>query len=123
MEETTVTFYVDVGNGKIYAANQPQVNLFKLLNKFKIKSAPSTAMYVLTTGSFMMGGSYTISGQVNVNGSGWQQSSTTFTIPGPTPPKPKLKLVDKNKNFLQPSREDKKKWRQISKTHSRNTGR
>ncbi len=122
MQETTMTFYIGL-NGKIYAANEATVKLFKLLKSFKLKSVPDTAMYVLTTSSFMAGGTYTISGQVNVNGNGWQQSSTTFTVGTVQPPKPKLKLVDKKKNFLQPTKEDRQRWRYQSKVHSRDTGR
>lgn len=119
--DETITFYIDLGNGKMYAANQAQVNLLTFLNKLKIKTASSKTFYVLQTSHISVAGHYTITAQVNVNGNGWTTTSTGITVGNVTPPKPKL--VTKEKNFLQPSRADKEKWRQISKAHSRNTGR
>ena len=115
----TVTFYLDMGNGKMFAANQVQVNLFKFLEKLKLKSVPSKTMYILQTSHVTVAGTYTITGHVSVNGQGFTLQQASATV---SPPKPKLYVV-KTKNFLQPSREDRKRWQIQSKVHSRNTSR
>ena len=109
-----------MGNGKMYAANQAQVNLFKFLEKLNLKNVPTKTMYILQTSHVTVAGTYTISGHVSINGQGFTLQQACATV---KPPKPKLVVPDKTKNFLQPSREDRKRWRDLSKAHSRNTGR
>lgn len=118
--ENKITFYVEA-NGKVIMANQSQVGLFSLLSKLKIKSAPKTTFYMISTSIVPIGGWYTVSCNVQIGNGLPQVATQTFSSPPvpakPEEPKKKTKL-DVVPSFLKP-----KKWNDTSKIHSRSTGR
>ena len=128
IDNNTITFYIEA-NGKILAANKPQVSLFELLSKLKIKSAPKTSFYMIST-NFVPAGWYTVNCNIQLNNGQPQTVTHTFSVPGnipnlsvvpniPTEPKKKTKLDVIPNHFLKPKKEH---WKDVSKKHSRSTG-
>lgn len=102
-----VSVYMDV-DGKIRSTSTQSANLISFLNKLNIKSANYKIFATFTMPS---AGNYTIS--TGFNGG---------TITVSADPIPRVKPL-KSKNYLKPSKDQKKQWRSSNKIHSINTGR
>lgn len=105
-----VSVYIDV-DGKIYSTSTYNANLVSFLKKLDIKSANHKIFATFTMPS---SGNYTITSH-NHNNSHYNITVTSVPIPRVKPAKAK--------NYLKPSKDQKKQWRSSNKTHSINTGR
>ncbi len=109
-----ITFYIE-NDGKLLVVDEKHVNLFTVLSKLGIKSAPTKKLQSIVTTN-MNPGTYVVD---------YNNQQVTFTVTQPKLEQLNVKLdfpvESKHKN--KPSRDQRKEWRDLSRRHGRNTGR